>query len=84
MGTLIIILVVAILAACAAVALSRRRSPARLSEEDGDPRRPWDDVVERPAGADAEATGVDEPGVGTTTPPVARSRRRDPDVRPEP
>jgi hypothetical protein len=83
MATLIIVLVVAVVAACAAVALSRRRSPARLSEEDGDTRRPWDDVVERPAGADAEATGVDQPGVGTTTPPVAPSRHRDPDASPE-
>jgi hypothetical protein len=81
MGALIVILVIAVIVAAAAVALSRRQSPARLSEEDGDERRPWDDVVERPADAGAEATGVDQPGVATTTPPVATDRDQDPDIR---
>lgn len=68
MGWLIVALAVTALVVWVSVLLSRR-SPARLSEEDT-PADRESNVVERPAGPDAEATGVEEPGTPTTRPPA--------------
>lgn len=62
----LIALAVLVMVIAFSVRLSRH-SPARLSEEDSVTRRA-DHVVGRPAGPDAEATGVAEPGTPTTSP----------------
>ena len=79
----LVALAIAIVAIAYGVVALSRRSPAALSEEDGrlaeDTRRSgedhgWDagsrgdDVVERPAGPDAEAMGVEDGGGSTTLP----------------
>jgi hypothetical protein len=82
MDTLIVVLIVAValVAVVWGAVMLTKRSPARLSEEDprladGDvvaPDEDWqrggrdDDVVDRPAGPDAEAMGI-EPGGKTTS-----------------
>jgi hypothetical protein len=82
MDTPIVVLIVAValVAVVWGAVMLTKRSPARLSEEDprladGDvvaPDEGWqrggrdDDVVDRPAGPDAEAMGV-EPGGKTTS-----------------
>ena len=82
MDTLIVVLIVAValVAVVWGAVMLTKRSPARLSEEDprladGDvvvPDEDWqrggrdDDVMDRPAGPDAEAMGV-EPGGKTTS-----------------
>jgi hypothetical protein len=46
--------------------LARQGNPADLSEQDG--HHPMDDVTERPAGPDAEPTGVGDPGSPSIAP----------------
>jgi hypothetical protein len=79
----LIALAVAVVAIVYGAIVLSRRSPAALSEEDGrlaedtrmsgedhgwDAGSRGDDVVERPAGPDAEAMGVDDGGRPTTIP----------------
>ena len=79
----LIALAVAVVAIAYGAVVLSRRSPAALSEEDGrlaedtrldgedhgwDAGSRGDDVVERPAGPDAEAMGVDDGGGSTSRP----------------
>lgn len=73
----IVAAVIVLLVVWAAVVWSRR-SPAALSEEHPHPRQP--EVVDRPAGPAAEATGVEDAGAPSTDP--ALRAREDPGPRP--
>jgi hypothetical protein len=55
------------------VVLARQGNPADPSEQAGN--RPQDEVTERPAGPDAEATGVADPGEPSIAPERERRNR---------
>lgn len=73
----LVFMLTVLLGAAVVIVLGRQGSPGRLCEEDS-PRRRWhSSVVGRPAGPDAEAMAVGQPGQPSVA-PFARPRRSEP------